>query len=85
MAITLQGEIYLNPKEASVFSCRAKNTIYCKYKAWGWQPYSFGANILFKKSDIEKWLITQIKPNIKNRAQEGSHKNSSSKKIKHER
>ena len=62
MAIQLKGETYLNTTEAATFSGRAKNTIYCKYKVWGWKPYSFSANILFKKSDIENWLTTQITP-----------------------
>lgn len=62
MAIELKGETYLNPKEAAIFIGKAKNTIYCKYKSWGWKPYSYGASILFKKSAIEIWLMSQISP-----------------------
>ncbi len=62
MTIIINGETYVNPKEASSISGRAINTIYCKYKSWGWIPYSYGSNILFKKLDIESWLLTQIRP-----------------------
>ena len=62
MAILLNNEIYFNVEEAAAKSGRAKNTVYQKYKSWGWQPYQFGSNILFRKSDIHKWLVNQIKP-----------------------
>ncbi len=60
MAILLKGETYLNTTEAAAFSGRSRNTVYCKHKVWGWQSYNFGANILFKQSDIENWLELQI-------------------------
>ena len=60
MAIKLKDETYLSPAEAAEFTNRAIQTIYQRWKSWEWKPYHFGNRLLFKQSDIEDWLESQI-------------------------
>jgi len=60
MAIELKGEVYLNPEEAAELTKFAKNSIYQYHKEWGWKAYKYGPYILFKKSELEKWMLAKI-------------------------
>ena len=60
--ITIKKEVYFNTQEAADYIGKARQSIYQYYKQWGWSPYQLGANLVFKKADIDLWLSERLKP-----------------------
>ena len=60
MAIIIKNETYLRAPEAAARIGRVTTTVYQKWKSWGWHPYHYGPNLLFKQSQIDQWLESQI-------------------------
>lgn len=60
MAIEFRGETYLNSLETAELTGYSKNSVYQYHKAWGWTPYKYGQSLMFKKSDIEKWIESRF-------------------------
>jgi len=58
--VTIQKEVYLTVPEAALEIGRANQTVYQYWKKWGWIPFRYGSTLLFQKSQIHKWLETQI-------------------------
>ena len=61
MAIEVKNDVYLTITEASKEIGRAKQTVYQNWRAWGWTSYVYGGTLLFKKSNLQEWLQTQVK------------------------
>jgi hypothetical protein len=61
MALKINNVTYVTPKESAQEIGRATQTVYQFWKKWGWKPYHFGQSLLFKQSQIQSWLESQIK------------------------
>ena len=59
--LKIKNETYLNVSESAEKIGRANQTVYQHWRKWGWNPYKFGQTLLFRESQIQFWLESQIK------------------------
>jgi len=60
MALKINNETYLTVAESALEIGRSNQTVYQFWKKWGWKPYHYGQTLLFKQSQVQKWLESQI-------------------------
>jgi hypothetical protein len=60
--IVHNGQEYLDLRLAATFINSTYNTVKAKHGDWGWTKYKIGQKVYFKKSDIQLWLDSRIKP-----------------------
>lgn len=60
MAIIIENQTFIDVKEAAALTRRSVGHIYNTWKNNGWEPYSFGWNLYFKKTDVEAWLKSRV-------------------------
>lgn len=58
--ITVKDTIYLTVHETAQLIDRSSQYVYQFHKTFKWSAYKYGQSVMFKKSDIEKWLETKI-------------------------
>jgi len=58
--ITIKNITYLTVNETAQLIDRSSQYVYQFHKKFNWSGYKYGQALLFKKSDIEKWLETQV-------------------------